>query len=240
MISFSNLGRQGRAGNSLFQCASTICHALRNNDTYVFPSSWEYKDRFNLRNCFSDNIKFKTQYKEPFFHYQPIPYQSDQDLSGFFQTKKYFQEFEDVILGLLTPKQGFGIQYNTTAIHVRRGDYLTLSGCYEQLNMQYYNAAMNIIKSQKYMVFSDDITWCKQNFIGEQFIFSEEKDPIIDLSLMLSCENNIICNSSFGWWGAFLNKNPSKIVIAPKKWFGPKLAYNNTKDLIPSDWQLIG
>ena len=89
------------------------------------------------------------------------------------------------------------------------------------------------------MVFSDDIEWCKHNFIGEEFIFAEDTNPVTALSLQLSCANNIIANSSFSWWAAYLNKNPSKIVIAPQKWFGPNLAHD-TKDLLPKEWARIG
>jgi len=86
-------------------------------------------------------------------------------------------------------------------------------------------------------VFSDDIAWCKQNFKGDNIEFSE-RSPVEDLNLQLACEHNIIANSSMSWWGAFLNKNPSKIVIAPNKWFGPAQPHN-TKDLLPSEWAKI-
>lgn len=240
MISFNQLGNLGRLGNQLFQISSAISLAMHNDDEFVFPQ-WKYEPYFNLHGCFSSNIKTTNSYREPFFHYQKIQIADTKnqtlDLSGYFQSHKYFQEYSGLIKSLLTPKLGFGIKWGTTSIHVRHGDYLSLTKEYEQLGMSYYNQAMNMIKSKRYLIVSDDIPWCKANFIGEQFQFSEA-DEITDLSLQLSCEHNIIANSSFSWWGGFLNKNPSKIVIAPNKWFGPALPHN-TKDLKPEDWRSV-
>lgn len=237
MISFKQLGNFGRLGNQLFQISATISLALRNNDQYVFPS-WNQEDNFNLHGCFSNNINPSNIYHEPSFKYQEIPYTPNTDLNGYFQSLKYFQEHEGLIKSILTPKKGFGIKWGTTSIHVRKGDYLALNDCYEQLTMLYYERAMGLINSKQYIVFSDDINWCKNVFKGSQFTFSENNDPATDLSIMLSCEHNIIANSSFSWWGAFLNKNPSKIVVAPEKWFGSKLPHD-TRDLIPPEWRQI-
>lgn len=240
MITFSKLGNLGRLGNQLFQISSAISLAMRNNDTYVFPS-WKYESFFNLYDCFDSNIKPTHLYNEPFFHYQEIPYINTKnqvlDLSGYFQSYKYFQEHEGLIKSLLTPKIGFGIKWGVTSIHVRHGDYLNLTKEYEQLGMSYYNEAMNIVKSERYLIVSDDIPWCMRHFVGNQFQFSEG-DEITDLSLQISCEHNIISNSSFSWWGGFLNKNPSKTVIAPSRWFGPALQHN-IKDLIPKNWKVV-
>lgn len=234
MISFKQLGQLGRIGNKLFQLSATIALALRNNDKYVFPY-WEEQPFFNLKNCFSDQIQNTNVFNENGFAYKPIPYTPNTDLVGFFQSEKYFEDYKNVIISLLTPKIGYGIQYDQASIHVRRGDYLSLPNAYNQLGMPYYNAAMEVVKAKRYMVFSDDINWCKTHFIGPQFVFSEGNSPVVDLSYMISCEHNIIGNSSFSWWGAYLNKNPYKMIVAPKTWFGPKLPHD-TKDLLPKEW----
>ncbi|MGI0075524.1 MAG: alpha-1,2-fucosyltransferase, partial [Nitrosotalea sp.] len=223
-----------RLGNQLFQMATTISLALENNDDYVFPM-WEYAAHFNLKGCFSGNIPNHDTFKETNFLYTPIPYRPNLNIEGFFQSEKYFIKSQDIIQSLLTPKIGFPIQWGYTSIHVRRGDYLNLQREYNQLEMDYYTKSMQMVSSQHYLVFSDDIAWCKANFHGENIKFSEGKSPTEDLALMLSCEHNIIANSSFSWWGAYLNKNPSKMVIAPQRWFGPNLPHN-TKDLLPEKW----
>ena len=89
------------------------------------------------------------------------------------------------------------------------------------------------------LVFSDDIKWCKDNFTEGPFIFVGGGEDYIDLHLMSKCKNNIIANSSFSWWGAWLNNNENKRVIAPKDWFGSSNSHLNTDDLIPGDWEII-
>lgn len=224
-------------GNQLFQIAATVALAIRNDDEYIFPR-WENECNFSLYDCFSDKIENKEVHIEPYFQYSEIKYKPNLNLQGFYQSEKYFDDCKDIIHNLLTPRIGFGIKYDTTAIHVRRGDYLNLKKEYVQLTQDYYNMAMEETKTTKYIVFSDDISWCKENFKGEQFEFSEGRAPVEDLALMLACQNQIIANSSFSWWGAYLNKNPSKVVVAPKAWFGPALAHD-TKDLVPESWLRI-
>jgi hypothetical protein len=234
MISFKNLGNMGRLGNQLFQIATTISLAVENNEEYMFPE-WEYSSYFSLTRCFSNNIPNLETYKESGFVYTPIPYRPNLNLEGFFQSEKYFIRSQDIIQNLLTPKVGGPIQWDHTAVHIRRGDYLNLKQEYVQLGMDYYSKAMQMTATKNYIIFSDDMAWCKANFQGDNITFSEGKSPVEDLALMLSCEHTIIANSSFSWWGAYLNKNPSKIVIAPQRWFGPNLPHD-TRDLLPSQW----
>ena len=92
-----------------------------------------------------------------------------------------------------------------------------------------------------FIVCSDDIRWCRiqlkpLELFGAVFTFSSEQEPIADLALMSCCENNIIANSSFSWWSAWLNRNPDKIVIAPKLWFGPGNDHLKISDLLPDEW----
>jgi hypothetical protein len=241
MITFTELGNKGRIGNQIFQCSATISLATDNEDKYIFPP-WKYEKHFNINNnCFSSNIKPTHTYIEPYFHYTKIPFTDTKDkivdISGYWQSYKYFEKNDGLIKSLLTPKDGFPIKWDTTSIHVRHGDYLSYSDSHPVLDMSYYKHAMDMIKSKRYLIVSDDIEYCKKNFIGEQFEFSEA-DEITDLKLQISCEHSIIANSSFSYWSAYLNKNPNKIVIAPKTWFGPKLQHD-TKDLCPESWLRI-
>jgi hypothetical protein len=84
------------------------------------------------------------------------------------------------------------------------------------------------------VIFSDDVEWCKTEFNDPNYIISNLENPYTEMCAMSLCDHNIIANSSFSWWGAWLNQNPNTIVVAPRKWFvaGPQ----NTDDLIPDTW----
>lgn len=238
MITFAKLGQYGRKGNCLFQMAATIALAHRNNDEYKFPL-WEFSKEFNIDQDKFGEISYKETFNEPHFNYCGIPYKRNLNLMGYFQSYKYFQDESDLISKLLRPRQ-ISQHINATSIHVRRTDYLTHKGCYNILDMSYYEKAMEMSNDNRFLVFSDDINWCKKHFIGNQFDFSENNSDIKDLSKIIACSNNIIANSSFSWWGAWLNKNKNKKVIAPNKWFGPKLTpTHDVKDLCPEGWLKI-
>jgi len=106
--------------------------------------------------------------------------------------------------------------------------------------MDYYRNAISYMKNKGvniFYIFSDDIEWCKGHFSYiDEIIYVEGNINIKDLALMSICKNNIIANSSFSWWGAWLNKNDDKIVIAPSTWFGPSKKGFITEDLYCEDW----
>jgi hypothetical protein len=108
--------------------------------------------------------------------------------------------------------------------------------------MDYFEAAMKRIPSgTTFVVFSDDINWCRENFSKDDknILFIEGNLDYEDISLMSLCDHNIISNSTFSWWAAWLNDNPSKIVIAPKNWFGPAYSNLSTEDLYCPGWLVI-
>lgn len=235
MITFSQLGEWGRMGNQLFQIATTISTALQNNTNYCFPP-WQYEKNFNLHNCFSSNINTVETYRERVFYYDPIPAYKNIDLFGYFQSWKYFEHHKEEIINLLTPIHNFEREPGLCSIHVRRGDYLEKQDCHPLMTMDYYQEAMKKSGCSKFILFSDDMRWCKKNFKGDEYEYAERNSPPVDLAIMVKrCESNIICNSSFSWWGAYLNQFLDKKIIAPIKWFGPKLAHD-TKDLLPESW----
>jgi hypothetical protein len=238
-ITFSQLGTWGRLGNQLFQIATVIAAAHRNNDTYLLPS-WQYEKYFQLHNCFSNNIRSTLIYREPFFQYQRIPGNTQHqilDLAGYFQSWRYFDELAPTLRQLFTSIYNIPVQLDTTSLHVRRGDYIRQPHNHTNLGMDYYRQAMKKTQTSRYLIFSDDIAWCKTNFVGSQFIFSEGKNEVEDLTSMTKCSHHIIANSSFSWWGAYLN-NQASMVIAPYQWFGPALAHN-TLDLLPQHWIIL-
>ena len=170
-------------------------------------------------------------------------------LKGYWQSEKYFKNAE----GLIRQKLSFPeitdavnketlqrIQSsNSVSLHVRRGDYLT-DGRACTLGLNYYNAAISHLKEKTkdlvFYVFSDDIEWARQNVREASTVFingNKGDKSYIDMQLMSACKHNIIANSSFSWWAAWLNNNASKIVIAPQIWM-PDM--KNTRDLIPESW----
>jgi hypothetical protein len=175
--------------------------------------------------------------------------------SGYWQSEKYFENAEDIIRQqfsfndkLINEKNKALIkQYlnkNTVSIHIRRGDYVTNTDANILLggscDLSYYENAISYIKknvSQPYFqFFSDDIDWVREHFIdlgNVQFIdWNHQTDSWQDMMLMSKCKHNVIANSSFSWWGAWLNNNANKIVIAPSKWFNS----HETLDIVPENW----
>jgi hypothetical protein len=243
----------GGLGNYLFQIAAAYSLALDNGDSVVLDDQSSvtvhkhinsYRDNI-LRNLTFNKPSVSVRYGEPFFHYKKIPYQPNLLINGYYQSEKYFINNKDKILKLFSIDEKSKKHINkkfkdildlkTCSIHVRRGDYLRLPNHHPVCSLDYYKEAISLINVDKFLIFSDDIPWCKENFIGDEFIFIEGNDDYVDLWLMSLCDDNIIANSSFSWWGAWLNQNPTKKVVAPNKWFGPAIRHN-IKDLIPETW----
>lgn len=179
-------------------------------------------------------------------------------LEGYWQSEKYFKEIENII------RSEFKIKHrpdpankelgslisgsHSVSIHIRRGDYIAdpdINKVHGTCSLEYYNAAIEkiakIIKDPHFFIFSDDTVWAENNLKIDYPTTlikgnSGNKD-YEDMRLMSFCRHNIIANSSFSWWGAWLGENPDKIVIAPKKWFNDQSI--NTGDLLPRSWHRI-
>ena len=199
-------------------------------------------------------IIFDKQIQEPYFHFCPdlftIP--DSTNLKGYYQTEKYFEHCKKEILELFTFKDDIKshaleifpkVVANTVGIHVRVGDYANLQMYHPICKPDYYESAMTHFTDQNYyfLIFSDNIDYCKDIFgESENIIYICNNKSEVDMCLMSMCTHNVIANSSFSWWAAWLNKNPNKKVIAPKKWFGE--AYeniNNTKDIYKKEWKIL-
>lgn len=172
-------------------------------------------------------------------------------LDGYWQNEKYFLEISDIIRQEFSLKNQLDvwasnwqkqiISVNSVAIHIRRGDYVNL-GLSEICGLDYYQRAIELIKSKiehpDFFIFSDDPKWVGDNFSGDNIhIVSsiENKSAAIEMHLMSACAHQIIANSSFSWWGAWLNKNINKIIIAPEMW--STTTKSNT--IIPQSWTVI-
>ncbi|RYZ23530.1 MAG: alpha-1,2-fucosyltransferase [Chitinophagaceae bacterium] len=199
--------------------------------------------------------RFKRIYQQPFYHYDAgfVRLRGPVYLKGYFQSEAYFRPVAAEIRRELTFRelplpqiQALGArlrQEQSVSLHIRRGDYknpetLRVHGI---LPLEYYRAAVKRITDSRpdarFYVFTDDLEWVRQHLaMPEAMLVSGEitKTHFEDLYLMQHCRNHILANSSFSWWGAWLNPDKEKIVVAPKAWFneGPK----DTQDLIPRSW----
>ncbi len=194
-------------------------------------------------------------------HYEYDPYISQKltkncTIYGLWQTEKYFEHCKDLILNEFTfkPLKGeeniaFGIKVkkqNAVSVHVRKGkDYNHLD---KVCTIEYYKKAIQYIKihveTPVFYVFTDNKEWVKENFYDLDINYSvcdwnpvSGKESFRDMQLMSLCKHHIIANSSFSWWGAYLDRNPQKIVVAPQVWFGNKKGFfMNQSDIIPDSW----
>ncbi|MEO5892037.1 MAG: alpha-1,2-fucosyltransferase, partial [Ferruginibacter sp.] len=169
-------------------------------------------------------------------------------LDGYWQSANYFNDIRETLLNEFTPRHLPAFPHwitidNTVAVHVRRADYLA-EHRYGFLGINYYEDAIAMMKEKiadpLFVFFSDDIAWCKANFNNKDVIFFEDdkwdKD-YLQLHLISKCNHQIIANSSFSWWGAWLNTNPGKIVIRPATPFNDeRLLYESH---YPDEWVAI-
>ncbi|WP_293788902.1 alpha-1,2-fucosyltransferase [uncultured Pedobacter sp.] len=171
--------------------------------------------------------------------------------SGYWQNEGYFRNIADKIKHEFIFPKIKEIENQTVlqqilntesvSIHIRRGDYLKDPLLGNICDLNYYEQAISIInlkvKNPRYFVFSDDIVWCRQNLKLQNITYidwNDGRNSYLDMQLMSNCKHNIIANSSFSWWGAWLNNNGDKLVIAPKKWVN-NINVDDT-DICPKSW----
>jgi hypothetical protein len=202
-------------------------------------------------------IKLRSfRYHEKGFEFKPefLNLPDDIFIEGYWQTEKNFIGIEDIIrreLVVKEPPHGKNQAYleemekvNAVSVHVRRGDYVTdanINSIHGVCDLDYYKRALAYIVEQvsspHFFIFSDDMDWVRENLPipGHPVYYVDHNGAkdYEDLRLMYSCKHHIIANSSFSWWGAWLNDDSGKIVIAPANWF--KSTYTNN-DLVPDRW----
>jgi len=180
-------------------------------------------------------------------------------LDGYFQSYKYFDSIKSELRNEITLKQKYSDSAakwreqinqsdNSTSLHIRRGDYISNKTVHDEFgpcSIDYYKRALTEIESNglkpTYFVFSDDLQWVKENLILPEnrtlYVAGEDLKTVEELMLMSQCKNQIIANSSFSWWGAWLNPNSEKVVIAPTPWLNSGKI--KEEDLIPSEWKTL-
>lgn len=175
--------------------------------------------------------------------------------NGFFQNYKYIDLYKDKLISLFAPPDDIKLQlinlYNYISsisknkyfisVHIRRGDYLNNNEHPNLSKQYYYNAINKMNKNYVFLFFSDDIEWCKLEFsdfdINKYFI--DIDNEYLEFYLMTLCKHNIIANSSFSWWAAYLNTNKNKAVIMPDPWFGPQKKNYTSKGLYYPSWIIV-
>ena len=206
-----------------------------------------------------------NSYREPYFHFDRRfeVLGPETSLFGYFQSELYFKSIAEKLTALFSPRDQFGEIARVAAdriagsarpvsIHIRRGDYMQAStaSVHGLLDESYYRKALALMEASlggnpfDLFVFSDDLDQAAQvlDFVPPariHYVRSDPERPWEDMALMARCQHQIIANSSFSWWGAWLNKSPGKTVIAPRRWFAPAaLRERNTCDLYPAGWIL--
>ncbi len=199
-------------------------------------------------------------FRENGFEYNTIhmqgPYTS---LHGYFQSYKYFADQYNAIanmIGLSRLKQTIkdktkvlSTNKETVSLHFRLGDYKDKQGHHPVLPIKYYiNALREVPSKSRVIYFCEDgdintvqisVQVLAKIYNEMEFVRADVSEDWEQLLLMSVCNHNIIANSSFSWWGAYMNNNPNKIVCYPSIWFGIMLSHNNTKDLCPNTWTKI-
>lgn len=228
------------------------------NDSQIRKLSYDKKSVIyrTLKKIFNIELTKRTEFNESLHEIIKFDeYKKDIYFNGYWQSEKYFIDISDDIKSDFKFKNDLDsnnsmlidklINEKTVSVHIRRGDYLKTKSFLGVCDINYYNEAINIIKQKvknpQFIFFSDDIEWVKGNFKLEDkchFVdWNKGKDSYKDMQLMSMCKHNIIANSTFSWWGAWLNENSNKIIICPKKWSNDEK--HKIEDIAPKNWILI-
>lgn len=220
----------------------------------IFPEVQVEFDRDNKFDSYKNALSYHELYCEnrDGIYDCSVFNRMDTSFIGYWQTEKYFYEIADKIRKeftfnindsyLIKIAKEISEMSDSVSLHVRRGDYLQDPGKYGGIcTTDYYMKAIEYIKSKVnspcFFIFSDDLKWVRDNLFVENAVYMDKSmfktyRNWYDMYLMTCCKHNVIANSSFSWWGAWLNSNEKKIVVAPKKWLNGE----ETFDIWPSGW----
>lgn len=267
-LHFVSCKLKAQLGNQLFEIATTLAYAWDYNALPYFPDLNNtftiYKNTYNR-----DHIFFRLNATKPpgpylnilrenkEFFYEPIAFEEDLLLDGFFQSWRYFHHHRDRLLEVFAPSlkiiDDLEKKYadllklpNSVALHVRTYQKLIHEiNFFPFLGFEYYDQAIKIFpEDYTFVIFSDRPKWCREKFSkrynDRNLIFIEGNTNIHDLFLMSMMKNFVIANSTFSWWGCYLCQNPNKIVVAPTFWKSipknDKIFEPETDDLYFEDW----
>ena len=224
----------GGLGNQMFQYAFGFALSKRNKTDVILDTGFfKRTGDWTIRNYELEqfNISKKKTCNKNYLIYRALRkiYKSKNYFEGYFQSEKYFADCAEEIRKEFQFKEKLQIpDGNTVAIHIRRGDYVKYANIHLVCTPIYYENAIAYVQSKQenpiFYVFSEDLEWVKQNInIPNNSVFVDYNSNMPsshDMQFMSLCKHQIISNSSYSWWAAWLNQNSGKIVVAPDKWFG--------------------
>jgi len=248
----------GGLGNQMFQIAKAKTEGFKNNIDVVFrPISFipmEGNQPTKYMNNIFRNLKFDNitepliRISEPSWSYNKIEplYHTSTEFFGYFQSSKNFGDFKNQIKSLFQPTEEFinkikklypfVFKNNSISIHVRRGDYLGVSDILPVVDKSYLNECLSLIDKKGYIfIFSNDKDWVEKNLNYPNSTIVNKLDDYEELWMMSLCNHNIMSNSSFSWWGSYLNLNHNKKVFVPSIWFGPR-GEKHYQDIYENKW----
>ncbi len=259
----AQLAFEGFGQNSGKKSRVQVLDSFKLNEAFTPVSSRRW-DKFLIRLAkrgWPVTLRGLPIFVEPHFHYDLHFESIDRGcyLVGGWVSQRYFESIREVLLEDFAFKGEMSDAaqrlFNEisacpcpVAVHVRRGDYIEdqrILSRHGICRLDYYEAAMKLLQAEdercRFFVFSDDVERVQEEFSGLQGLtYVRGNSQEEDLHLMSSCRHIIVANSTFSWWAAWLNRNPGKIVIAPRQWFGPELMSKlDTGDLLPPDWRLL-
>jgi hypothetical protein len=243
----------GRLGNNLFSIANGLSLSKKLNTklgiskTTLAGHRGEIPVDLSFLHYPFNQIEIPTlypTYNEPTLCYTPIDIQDNTILSGVFGSWKYFEDIrEELCSQYFIPSKEtnkklnqYNVSSNTLGISIRRGDFLMLQQNHCVLTIDYYQEAINTHfqnNIDSIYIFSDDIEWCKTVFGND--VYYVEDTIGTQLFLMAKMKHLIISNSTFAWWGAYLNQNKG-IIVAPDPWLGPSYDHEDTSDIYHPSW----
>ena len=240
----------GRLGNHLYQIATTINVAKAVGTDFVVPTYAYAGHRGNIPmelegfsyNFKKEDVNLPNKYNEQVYGtYSPIPIVDNQELHGFFQNYKYFNNIRSELIDtyfrftdeVVSKAFRYVIPPDSVGVCIRRGDYLMLQNNHCVLSHEYYHTAWeHIPEVEQIFIFSDDFS-CKDMFEG-QAVFVDE-DKFVQLYLMTKMKHLVLANSTFSWWGAYMNDNKGTVVV-PDPWFGPSKQDHDVSGLYLPEW----
>ena len=261
---YINMHLGGRLGNQMFQVACALSLAKDTGARAIFPDfatkngddlPLNYSVLFSsLDTTLPNHAPCAVFSEHPHFHFTPIPYQPNMEVSGYFQSERYFKHNKEIIHSFFKPPativryleekyQNLLCHPCTVAIHMRayKLESPDIEKCFPFLTRAYYQKAATLFPDDAlFVIFSDRIDWAKQEMgnFSRPHLFIENESHFHDLYLMSFCKHQIISPSSFSWWAAYLNTNPYKIVVAPTPWFSPCSGHDSS-NVIPPEWSTL-